>query len=556
MRSYRDLPIRTKLQGIIVATSGIALLVASAGLSFYARTALLRAKAQEVYTTTKTLGLNSTAAMTFRDRKAADDILSTLRANGNVILACTYDQGGKVFAKYSRDAPAEDCPIPSVADGKSEIVGGKMALFQKILLGNQSLGEIYLATDLKDLNSEVASFLEIVLLVVVASMAIALALASALQRIISEPIRQLAATALSIDEHQDYSIRAEKHGDDEVGALFVAFNRMLDYIQQRDTELQNAHNNLERRVAERTAHLNALMAENTKMEIDLRHAQKLEAVGALAAGIAHEINTPVQFVSDNTHFLREAFHAIAGVVKKYEKIYDEDVAAGGAHRPSIDDVDAERGRADWRYLQEQIPKALEQAIEGLGRVATIVRAMKDFSHVDHRQMAAADINKAIQSTLIVARNELKYVADVECDYGNLPPVVCSIGDLNQVFLNLLVNAAHAISDVLKATGRRGMIGVRTREENGLVELAISDTGTGIPEEIREKVFDPFFTTKEVGKGTGQGLAIARSIVVVKHGGTLTFDTKLGGGTTFYVRIPTNGVIVNQKTLQVRAGTSK
>jgi signal transduction histidine kinase len=436
------------------------------------------------------------------------------------------------------------------------VVGGHMVLSQKIALCGQSLGIIYLETDLKDLNRELMNFLEIVLLVLLASMTIALALASALQRIISEPIRQLAATALSIDEHQDYSIRASKHGDDEVGALFAAFNRMLDYIQQRDTELQNAHNNLERRVEERTSHLNALIAENQKMEIDLRHAQKLEAVGALAAGIAHEINTPIQFVSDNTHFLRESFGAIAGLVAKYEKVYEEDVANGAPHRQSLDDVGAERERVDWCYLQEQIPKAVEQAIEGLGRVATIVRAMKDFSHVDHRHMAAADLNQAIQSTLIVARNELKYVADVECDYGKLPAVICSIGDLNQVFLNLLVNAAHAISDVVKHTGLKGRIEVRTRHEGTVVEVSISDSGTGIPEEIRDKVFDPFFTTKEVGKGTGQGLAIARSIVVGKHGGTMTFETKLGHGTTFCVRIPVNGIISNQRSAPVQEASKK
>lgn len=166
--------------------------------------------------------------------------------------------------------------------------------------------------------------------------------------------------------------------------------------------------------------------------------------------------------------------------------------------------------------------------------------------MNHTGMSAADLNHALDSTLIVARNELKYVAEVECDYGPLPPVVCNLGDLNQVFLNLLINAAHAIADVVKKTGEKGRIKVRTRQEGTWVELSISDTGTGIPREIREKVFDPFFTTKEVGKGTGQGLAIARSIVVTKHGGTLTFHTEAGRGTTFYVRLPVNGKLAPQE----------
>jgi len=276
------------------------------------------------------------------------------------------------------------------------------------------------------------------------------------------------------------------------------------------------------------------------MEMELRHAQKLEAVGSLAAGIAHEINTPIQFVSDNAHFLRDAFRAISGVVARHENISAK-IIKGSLTKQVIDDAVAEREKVDWEFLRDEIPKAIDQTIEGLNQVATIVRAMKDFSHVDHRGIAAADLNQAIQSTLIVARNELKYVADVNCDFGQLSPVFCNLGDLNQVFLNLLVNAAHAIRDVNKPEGRKGRIEVRTRQDGQFVEVAISDSGTGIPEEIREKIFDPFFTTKEVGKGTGQGLSIARSIVVKKHGGTLTFETEMGHGTTFYVRLPVNGL---------------
>jgi signal transduction histidine kinase len=202
-----------------------------------------------------------------------------------------------------------------------------------------------------------------------------------------------------------------------------------------------------------------------------------------------------------------------------------------------------RERIDWEYLRLEIPKAMDQMLDGIGRVAKIVRAMKEFSHVDRSsQKTAADLNKALESTLVVARSELKYVAEVGEDYGQLPSVLCHLGDLNQVFLNLLVNAAHAIGDVMKKTGNKGRIAVRTRQDGDWVEVSISDTGGGIPEAAREKIFDPFFTTKAVGKGTGQGLTLARAIVVEKHGGTLTFDTEAGKGTTFYVRLPVNGVL--------------
>jgi PAS domain S-box-containing protein len=281
------------------------------------------------------------------------------------------------------------------------------------------------------------------------------------------------------------------------------------------------------------------VTEKKNLEQQLRHAQKLEAIGGLAAGMAHEINTPIQFVGDNARFLQDSFHGIADLIDRYEELCEE--ADQGAVRPELlERARTAREKADWAYLRTEVPKALEQMLDGVGRVATIVRAMKEFSHVDQSvEKTAADLNKALESTLVVARNELKFVAEVETHYGELPLVMCHLGDLNQVFLNLLVNAAHAIGDAVKGTGEKGRIGVRTKQEEEWVEIAISDTGTGVPERIRERIFDPFFTTKEVGKGSGQGLALARAIVMEKHGGTLTFETEMGKGTTFYVRLPVN-----------------
>jgi PAS domain S-box-containing protein len=282
------------------------------------------------------------------------------------------------------------------------------------------------------------------------------------------------------------------------------------------------------------------VTDRKRMEVELRHAQKLEAVGALAAGIAHEINTPIQFVGDNARFLQDAFRDVAGLIKAYEDFCSA-AQQGAPEKEALQRLAAANKKADWEYLVAEIPKALEQTLDGIGRVATIVRSMKEFSHVDRSsQKAAADLNKALESTLIVARNELKYVADVEAHYGDLPPVLCHLGDLNQVFLNLLINAAHAIGDVVKGTPKKGRIEVTTHHDGDWIEVAISDTGTGIPEAVRDKIFDPFFTTKEVGKGTGQGLALARAIIVEKHGGMLTFDTEIGKGTTFCIRLPVSG----------------
>jgi two-component system, NtrC family, sensor kinase len=184
-----------------------------------------------------------------------------------------------------------------------------------------------------------------------------------------------------------------------------------------------------------------------------------------------------------------------------------------------------------------VPKALDRSIEGLGRVATIVRSMKEFAHPDQKNKTPVNLNQAISSTLIMASNEYKYVADVETDLGDIPLVSCHGGEVNQAVLNIIVNAAHAVDDVVKGSSARGRIKIRTRREGDCVVISISDTGGGIPLHVRDRIFDPFFTTKEVGKGTGQGLAIARQVVREKHGGDLTFESVLGAGTTFHIRLP-------------------
>jgi PAS domain S-box-containing protein len=293
------------------------------------------------------------------------------------------------------------------------------------------------------------------------------------------------------------------------------------------------------------------VTETRRLEAELRQAQKLESVGRLAAGVAHEINTPVQFVSDSVHFVRDAFGDLSSLMKSYGELRTA-AASGSASPELVADVAEAEDAADVPYLLENVPKALERSLEGLDRVATIVRSMKEFAHPDQKEMAPVDLNQAIQSTLTIARNEYKYVAEVETDFGELPRVTCLVGEVNQVVLNIVVNAAHAIADAVKGTDARGRITVRTRREGDQVQIAISDTGGGIPEHVRERIFDPFFTTKEVGRGTGQGLAIARAVVVEKHHGSLTFESEVGRGTTFFVRLPIDGARPETSALQEAA----
>ena len=278
-----------------------------------------------------------------------------------------------------------------------------------------------------------------------------------------------------------------------------------------------------------------LEADRERMELELGVAQKLEAVGQLAAGIAHEINTPIQFVGDSVHFLRDAFEDLQRLVADYRDAWTGSMAEAEALRARLDEAEE---RADLAYLQERVPAAFERTLDGVERVASIVRAMKEFAHPQTEQ-APADLNQALTTTLTVARNEYKYVAEVATEFGELPPVVCNLSDLNQVFLNLIVNAAHAIEDTSRATGELGSIRIRTALEGDTALVSITDSGCGIPADISTRIFDPFFTTKTVGRGSGQGLALARTIVD-RHGGTLAFDSKVGVGTTFTIRLPIAG----------------
>jgi signal transduction histidine kinase len=279
----------------------------------------------------------------------------------------------------------------------------------------------------------------------------------------------------------------------------------------------------------------------TNLEAQLRQAQKLESVGQLAAGIAHEINTPTQYIGDNVRFLKDSFGNLQTLMSKYQVLLTS-AQSNTLSREGIEEVSAAVQATDTGYLLEEIPKAIDQTLEGVTRVSTLVNAMKEFSHPGTKEKVNMDLNRAIQSTITVARNEWKYVAEVETDYEvSLPMIACLPGEFNQVILNMIVNAAHSIADVIKAgSSEKGTIKVQTRDLEEWIEIRIQDSGAGIPEHVRARIFDPFFTTKEIGKGTGQGLAIARSVIVDKHAGTIHFETAIGKGTTFIIRLPRDG----------------
>ncbi len=281
--------------------------------------------------------------------------------------------------------------------------------------------------------------------------------------------------------------------------------------------------------------LGSEITHRRQLESRVANQRKLEAIGQLAAGIAHEINTPTQFVGDNLAFLREGIADVLSLLDEYR----EALGKANAEPAQMETLQSREQDIDLEYLRDELPNAIEEALHGTDRISRIVKAMKQFSHPGNEDVTPTDLNAAIESTVTVSRNEWKYVARLELDLDpNLPAVPCHPSEINQVILNLIVNAAHAIADAMGESAELGTIRVCTKYVDGDALISISDNGTGIPEGVRDRIFDPFFTTKEVGKGTGQGLSLAFGIITKNHNGSLTFETKMGEGTTFFIRLPT------------------
>ncbi|MEL0098375.1 MAG: ATP-binding protein [Opitutae bacterium] len=327
----------------------------------------------------------------------------------------------------------------------------------------------------------------------------------------ASPIRKLEAAAKNSVDHNKPFTLAES-GPYEIRSVTKRLRGLI--------------NGLEARVKKRTAalqksneQLQLEMQQRKELETQLVHAQKMEAVGQLASGIAHEINSPSQFANDNILFLKDATD---GFIKKLNQSPD-----------APDDGEIE-------FFIENAPEAVEQAAEGISRITTIVKSMKNFAYRDAESAKRHnDLNQAIRSTVVVATNEWKYHADLDLNLqDDLPLVPCNIGEINQVVLNLIVNGAHAIRDRI-AEGQKGNLVVSTRHypDAQCVIIAIADNGGGIPVKVQARIFEPFFTTKEVGVGTGQGLAIAHNVIVKSHQGQIWFDSKEGVGTTFYIKLP-------------------
>ncbi len=283
----------------------------------------------------------------------------------------------------------------------------------------------------------------------------------------------------------------------------------------------------------------AMEQEREQMQTQLLQRSKLESVGQLAAGIAHEINTPIQYIGANINFISESFKEITPIIRTLQDTYTQETDSTGINRP-IDTIRAAIQQADWEFLQHEIPPALEQSKDGVNRISSIVRAMKEFSDPGNKEKDPTDLNEIINNTIMVSKNEWKPVAEMKTHLSStLPMVDCLKEEMGQSILNIIINAAHAIREKQVQTGRedKGTIQITSSSDDACAEIRISDSGIGMADEVKERIFDPFFTTKEVGNGTGQGLAISHDVIARKHKGTITVDSTVGTGSTLTIRLP-------------------
>ncbi|NMP28376.1 ATP-binding protein [Rahnella sp. SAP-1] len=339
--------------------------------------------------------------------------------------------------------------------------------------------------------------------------------------------RKLAARDKTIDVLKRRIAQEARHSSTTPFAILEQNVGLEQVVVRKTLELENERHELEK-----------ALAELRLTQVQLLQAQKMESIGQLAAGIAHEINTPTQYVSDNVGFVKTATIALLSLLDSamamsaaaQEKMADE---------PTVAEFEALLKRTKMAFLRRQIPSALDESLEGLGHIAKIVSAMKEFSHPSKDEKELVDVREVINTTVTVARNEWKYVSELETDFeDDLPLLPCLRDMIGQAILNLVVNAAHAIADTIQeGVKEKGSIIVSVMRNGEYMEIRVKDDGGGIPVAIRSRIFDPFFTTKAVGKGTGQGLAIVYSTVVDKHKGRIRCESEVGVGTTFILQLP-------------------